>query len=191
MPVLRFRVYWEEDDLIYRDVEILGSQSFFELHQGILKAFDFDQKHEGSFFESNDRWHRGREISSEVMANKKGAPALSMAKTPVSALISSPDQHFLYEYDRAKKWLFQVALVGMEAQPDPSRTYPFTLRREGLAPSQYGIKGPAGAERAMEVLEAYDLGAEEMAEGFGSEGGESESASGTDDNYDNSFEQEY
>ena len=190
MPVLRFRVYWEEDDLIYRDLEILGNQSFLELHQGILKAFDFDQKHEGSFFESNDRWDRGREISSEVMANKKGAPALSMIKTPVSALISSPDQHFVYEYDRARKWLFLVALIGMEAEPDASRTYPFTLRREGLAPTQYGVKGMPGMERAMETEEAYDLGAEEMAEGFGSEGEDTEVGSG-EEGSDSSFEEDY
>lgn len=190
MPVLRFRVYWEEDDLIYRDLEILGSQSFLELHQGILKAFDFDQKHEGSFYESNDRWARGREISSEVTVNKKDAPALSMLKTPVSALISSPDQHFVYEYDRVKKWLFLVALVGMEAEPYPDRSYPFTLRREGLAPTQYGVKGVDGAERAMETVEAYDLGADEMAEGFGSEG-EDSSAGESDDSYDNSFEETF
>lgn len=189
MPALRFRVYWEEDDLVYRDIEILGSQTFLELQQGILKAFEFDQKHEGSFFESNDRWTRGREISSEVMTNKKGAPALSMIKTPVSALISSPDQHFVYEYDRAKKWVFLVALIGMEANPDETRTYPFTVRREGLPPSQYGVKGAAG-ERAMETEEAYDLGAEEMAEGFGSEGEETDTGGG-DDSYDNSFEEGY
>lgn len=190
MPVLRFRVYWEEDDLVYRDIEIQGNQSFLELHQGILKAFEFDQKHEGSFFESNDRWHRGREISSEVTVNKKGAPALSMLKTPVSALISSPDQHFVYEYDRVKKWTFLVALIGMEAEPDENKEYPFTLRREGLAPTQYGVKNVPGTERAMETVEAYDLGADEMAEGFGSEGEDTDAGS-SDDSYDNSFEETF
>ena len=96
MPLLRFRVYWEEDDQVYRDIEIQSGQSFLDLHQAINKAYEFDGKHSASFFESNDRWHRGREINSEVLVNKKDAPALSMTKTPVSALVAKPDQKFVY-----------------------------------------------------------------------------------------------
>lgn len=173
MSVFRFRVYWEEDDLIYRDVEILSSHTFLQLHEAILKSYDFDTRHAGSFYECNDRWLRnGRELSSEVATNKKDAPALSMARTPVAALVSVPDQHFLYDYDRVKKWSFLVELVGIEKDQNEKRTYPTTTRKEGIAPPQYGAAGLAGlaTERAMVVEEAYDLGAEEMAEGFGSEG---------------------
>ena len=174
MSVFRFRVHWEEDDLIYRDVEILSSQTFLELHQAVLKAYDFDSKHAGSFFESNDRWQRtGREMSSEVATNKKDAPALSMARTPVGALVTIPDQHFIYEYDRVKQWAFLLALVGIEREPDPNKAYPWTVRREGIAPQQYGAAGLAAManERAMETVEAYDATGEDRdAAGFGSEG---------------------
>ena len=43
------------------------------------------------------------------------------------------------------------------------------MRKEGIAPAQYGIKG-VSKDKLMEVEEKYDLGADEMAEGFGSEG---------------------
>jgi hypothetical protein len=56
------------------------------------------------------------------------------------------------------------------------RVYPFVLRKEGIAPAQYGIKGVA-ADKIMEIEEKYDLGADEMAEGFGDEG-EGESGGG-------------
>ena len=171
MPILRFRVYWEEDDQIYRDIELRSGQTFLEFHQGIMSAFEFDGKHTSSFYESNDRWQKGREISSEVLVNKKDAPALSMMRTPVSALVAKPDEKFVYVYDPAKSWTFLVELIGVSAQEDPKRTYPFVLRKEGLAPAQYGVKGVA-PDKLMEVEEKYDLGADEMAEGFGSEGEE-------------------
>ncbi len=171
MPLLRFRIYWEDDDQIYRDVEIRSNQSFLELHQVIIKAYEFDGKHAASFYESNDRWQRMREINSEVLINKKDAPALSMTRTPVSALVAKPDQKFVYVYDPAKSWTFLVELIGVSRDEDPKRSYPFVLRKEGIAPAQYGVKGVA-ADKLMEIEEKYDLGADEMAEGFGSEGEE-------------------
>ena len=179
MTILRFRVYWEEDDQTYRDIELLGNQTFLDFHKVIIQAFEFDGKHPASFYESNDKWVLGREINSEVLVNKKDAPALSMLKTPVSALISLPDQKFVYIYDPAKKWTFMAELIGVGKDENSRRVYPFVLRKEGVAPAQYGIKG-VNPDKIMEIEEKYDLGAEEMAEGFGSldeDGTESESES--------------
>lgn len=169
MTILRFRVYWEEDDQTYRDIEIAGNQTFLDFHKAILSAYEFDGKHTASFYESNDKWNLGRELNSEVLVNKKDAPALSMLKTPVSALVSNPDQKFVYVYDPARKWTFLVELIGVLKEETSRRVYPFMLRKEGIAPAQYGIKGVA-ADKIMEIEEKYDLGAEEMAEGFGSLG---------------------
>lgn len=179
MPLLRFRVYWEEDDQVYRDIELQTGQTFLDFHQTIIKAYEFDGKHAASFFESNDRWQRNREISSEVMVNKKNAPALSMLKTPVSALVAKPDQKFVYIYDLAKQWVFLVELIGVSKDEDSRKTYPLIVRKEGIAPAQYGIKGIA-QDKLMEIEEKYDLGAEEMAEGFGNEGDEDDDQN-TDD----------
>jgi hypothetical protein len=170
MALLRFRVFWEDDDQIYRDIEIRAGQTFLEFHKGIYTAFEFDGKHPASFYESNERWiAEGREISSEVMVNKKDSPALSMMRTPVSALVAKPDQKFLYVYDPAKKWSFLVELIGVIKEEDPKHSYPYLVRKEGIAPAQYSIKG-VNKDKLMEVEEKYDLGADEMAEGFGSEG---------------------
>jgi len=171
MPLLRFRVYWEDDDQVYRDIEIRPSQTFLEFHKAIITAYEFDGKHTASFYESNERWQLGRELNSEVLVNKKDAPALSMMRTPVSALVAKPDQKFVYVYDPAKKWTFLVELIGVQADEDAKRTYPFVLRKEGVSPAQYGIKG-VNPDKLMEIEEKYDLGAEEMAEGFSNEGEE-------------------
>src|SRR6476646_1359516 len=65
MAILKFRIYLEEDDAVYRDVVIKHTQSFQDLHFAILKAYEFDSKHKATFFRSNDNWQRGREISFE------------------------------------------------------------------------------------------------------------------------------
>ena len=171
MAILRFRIYWEEDDLTYRDIEIQGSQTFLDFHKGIVTAYEFDGKHPASFYESNDKWAYGRELSSEVLVNKKDAPALSMTRTPVAALVSIPGQKFVYVYDPDKKWTFLIELLSVSKDETYRRVYPFVLRKEGVAPAQYGIKG-VNPGKLMEIEEKYDLGAEEMAEGFGSEGEE-------------------
>ncbi len=188
MPLLRFRVYWEEDDQVYRDIEIRAGQTFLEFHKAIMQAYEFDGKHSASFFDSNERWQKGREISSEVLVNKKDAPALSMMRTPVTALIVKPDHKFLYEYDPVKKWNFLVELIGVSKEEDAKRTYPFVLRKEGIGPAQYGVKG-VNADKLIEVEEKYDLTGEDMADGFGNEGEEgtesgAEDFGGSDGGYD-------
>ncbi len=171
MTILRFRIFWEDDDQTYRDIEISGSQTFLDFHKAIVLAYEFDGKHSASFYESNDKWEYGREINSEVLVNKKGAPALSMLKTPISALVTIPDQKFMYVYDPVKEWTFLVELITVMKEETSRRVYPFIVRKEGIAPAQYGIKG-VNPDKIMEIEEKYDLGAEEMAEGFGNEGEE-------------------
>lgn len=169
MPLLRFRAYWEEDDQVYRDIEIKPAQSFLDLHKAIVQAYEFDGKHAASFWESNEKWERGRELNSEVLVNKRDAPALSMSRTPVSALTSTPDHKFVYEYDPKKKWTFLVELIGVSQDEDPKATYPNVFRKEGVGPAQYGVKG-VNLDKLLEVEEKYDLSAD--AEGFTSEGGD-------------------
>ncbi len=181
MPLLKFRIYWEEDDNIYRDIVLQTGQSFHIFHESILKSFEFDNKHSASFFESNDKWQRAREISSEVLVNKKDAPALSMIKTPVSALVDNPDKKFIYTYDPVKKWTFLVELIGVEKDEDNKKEYPLCVKKEGVAPAQTGVKGLAN-ERLLEIEEKYDLTSEDMAEGFGNEGDDDSSEDSSEDN---------
>jgi len=186
MPLFKFRIYWEEDDNIYRDIVIKKGQTFLELNDAILKAFEFTNKASSSFFESNEKWVYGREISSEVLLNKKDAPALSMLKTPVSALIEKPDQNFLYVFDPAKKWTFLISLIGIEKAEDSKITYPFLAKSEGIAPTQTRLKGLAN-ERLMEIEEKYDLNKEDMDEqGFSDD--EAQSDENETESFDNGLD---
>ena len=179
MAVLKFRVYWEEDDAIYRDVLVKHTQNFQDLHSIILKAFEFDQKHDATFYRSNDIWKRGREISKEVYDREYKVPPLLMAETAISTEIIDTNQHFIYEYDFVKSWSFLIALIQVikNADADMSLEYPLVSRVEGVGPMQYGTKGLLG-EKFADIEEKYDLN--EGADGFGEEGEEDAHASDDD-----------
>jgi hypothetical protein len=172
MAILKFRVYFEEDDSIYRDVAIKHTQSFTDLHNAILKAYEFDSKHQATFYRSNDNWQRGREITFEKYdRNYKVAPLL-MSETTIGSEIRDPNQKFIYVYDFTRNWSFLVELISVSKDESSKVDYPAVVRKEGIGPSQYGVKGLVG-DKLTEVEEKYDLS--RGAEGFGVEG------EGTDD----------
>jgi hypothetical protein len=164
MAILKFRVYLEEDESVYRDVVIRHSQNFLELHETILKAYEFDNKHKATFYRSNDHWQRGREITLEAYGDVeyKVAPLL-MAETSIGSEIKDPNQKFIYLYDFNKGWTFLLELINVSKEENPKISYPATARVEGIAPSQYGTKGLLG-EKFADIEEKYDL--TQAGEGF-------------------------
>ena len=169
MAILRFRIYWEDDDSIYRDVVIKHTQTFADLHQCIVKSFEFDNKHKATFYRSNDSWLRGREISLEKYEEKEyKVDPLLMADITMGSEIKDPNQKFIYVYDFNKFWTFMVELINVDKDENKKIVYPACIRIEGIAPSQYGTKGLID-KRLAEVEEKYDLNAAAMLEGFSEE----------------------
>ena len=179
--ILKFRVYYEEDDSIYRDIAIQHLQNFRDLHEIILRSYEFDNKHQATFYRSNDHWQRGREISLEKYDKTYRAEPLIMANTTVGSEIREPNQKFVYEYDFNKNWHFMIELINVDKEENKKLTYPGCVRTEGIAPSQYGTKGLIDS-RLAEMEEKYDLQPDAMKEGYGEEGEEGETAEeGEDD----------
>jgi hypothetical protein len=183
MAILKFRVYLEEDESIYRDIAIRHTQTFQELHESILKSYEFDNKHKATFFRSNDQWLQGREISLEKYDKQYKAQPLIMSETTIGSEIKDPNQKFVYLYDFNKSWTFLVELINVAKEENPKLSYPTIVRTEGIGPSQYGTKGLLGA-KFVDIEEKYDL--TQVAEGFseegeGGEGGEEKEDLGTED----------
>jgi hypothetical protein len=172
MALLKFRIYWEEDEATYRDVVISHKQSFEDLHLIILKAYEFDTKHQATFYRSNDFWQRGREISFEIYDKSYKVAPLLMRDTTIGSEIKDPNQKFVYQYDFTKGWTFLIELIQVIKEEDPKVVYPAVVRKEGLGPSQYGTKDLV-TSRLTEMEEKYDLQSD--AEGYGEEGEEDDS----------------
>lgn len=159
---------------MYRDVAIRHTQTFKDLHDVILKAYEFDNKHKATFFRSNDHWLRGREISLEAYEKEYKAPPLIMGDTTIGSEIRDPNQRFIYLYDFNKNWGFLVELINVSKEENPKLTYPAVVRTEGIAPSQYGTKGLLG-EKFADIEEKYDL--TQVGEGFAEKNEEGEDVS--------------
>src|SRR5215213_2822777 len=158
MAVLKFRIYFEEDDSVYRDVAVRHTQTFQDLHGIILKAYEFDSKHQATFYRSNDHWQRGREITLQKYDRSYKVEPLLMESTTIGSEIRDPNQKFVYVYDFVKNWTFLVELINVSKEENTKLSYPAVIRTEGIAPSQYGTKGLV-ADKLTEVEEKYDLGA--------------------------------
>lgn len=181
MAVLKFRIYLEEDDSVYRDVVIKHTQNFQDLHFTILKAYEFDSKHQATFYRSNDNWQRGREISFEKYDKVYKADPLLMKDTTIGSEIRDTNQKFIYVYDFAKNWTFLVELINVSKEVNPKIEYPAVSRKEGIGPMQYGTRTLLG-DKFVDIEEKYDL--QKGEEGYGEEGDESSSDDeyGFDDN---------
>jgi len=169
MAILKFRIYFEEDDAVYRDVVIKHTQTFENLHYAILKAYEFDNKHQATFYRSNDNWQRGREISFAKYDKHYKAPPLLMSETIIRSEIRDTNQKFVYVYDFVKNWTFLVELINVSKEESNKITYPAVSRTEGIGPQQYGTRSLLG-DKFADIEEKYDL--TKGAEGFSEEGGE-------------------
>jgi len=187
MAILKFRVYWEEDESVYRDIAIKHVQNFVELHEAILKSYEFDNKHKATFYRSNDNWLLGREISLEKYDKSYKVEPLIMAEVSIASEVKSPNQKFIYEYDFNKNWHFLLELINVDKEENEKLFYPVCVRVEGLAPSQYGTKGLVD-KRLAEMEEKYDLQPEAMKDGFGEEDENGESVADSDELADNADE---
>ena len=169
MAILKFRIYLEEDDSVYRDIVIRHTQNFQDLHFAMLKAYEFDSKHKATFFRSNDHWQRGREISFEHYDKIYVVAPLLMSEVTIGSEIRDTNQKFVYEYDFEKHWVFLVELINVSKEESSKIVYPSVSRSEGIGPQQYGTKSLLGNKFA-DIEEKYDLS--EATEGFSTEGGE-------------------
>lgn len=181
MAILKFRIYLEEDDAVYRDVVIKHTQTFQDLHYAILKAYEFDNKHQATFYRSNDSWQRGREISFEKYNKDYKAEPLIMSQTTIGSEIRDTNQKFIYVYDFIKNWTFLVELINVSKEENHKINYPAVSRTEGIGPQQYGTKSLLG-DKFVDIEEKYDLN--QGTEGFGEEGEDGGESASEDESLD-------
>ena len=144
MAVYRFRVYLEENEDIYRDIDIRTVQTFEQFHNIIQESFKFDNKHSASFFVSDDYWRKGQEITlikedlplDEFEIRKKVEPKKLMSEVKIAKFIEQPHQRFVYIFDQNVQWGFLIEMVKITDET-PKVNYPVCIRSIGTAPKQY------------------------------------------------------
>jgi len=163
MAIYRFRVILEENDDIFRDIDIKSVQTFEDLHHAIQDAFKFDNKHAASFFVSDDYWRKGLEITlreedlplDEAEIKAKVEPKKLMNAVKIAKYVESPHQRFVYIFDPVAQWSFMLELLKI-ATEEPKVKYPACVKTSGSPPKQYKvapvIKEELSPEAAMLAL---------------------------------------
>jgi hypothetical protein len=142
MAVYRFKVYFEDDESVIREIDIKSSHTFEEFHKIIQSSIGFDGAHPASFFVSGDTWRRGKEIILLHKSHSQGLKGTWMHETRIATYVEDPHQRFLYEFDpEGGNWIMLVEL--MKIIPEASVTYPRVNKSIGIAPQQYKTTSPA------------------------------------------------
>lgn len=172
MAVYRFRVCLEDNEDVYRDIDIKAAQTFEVFHDAIQEAFKFDKKHAASFFSSDDYWRKNDEITlnkedlalDEEDKRRKIEKKYLMKETKVAKFIEQPHQRFVYVFDPNVQWSFLIEMLKI-VNEDAKLNYPVCVRTVGAAPKQYKtlnvIKDDLSPEMAMAALLNDDTNDEE------------------------------
>jgi hypothetical protein len=144
MAIYRFKVYLEDNEDVYRDIDIKAAQSFEDLHDTIQTAFKFDARHAASFFVSDDYWRKGREITlrkedlplDEEEIRLQVEPKVLMRDAKIAKYIEQPHQRFVYVFDPSVQWTFCLEMMKI-ADENSKLRYPAIVRSLGNPPKQY------------------------------------------------------
>jgi hypothetical protein len=132
MALICVRVLAEIDNKVFRDIEILDSSNFVELHDAIKKAYDFTDKELASFYLSDADWEKGDEIVLDDLG-EGDTPPLIMKDTLLSDQIFEKRQHLFYVYDFLMCKTFFVEVLDISDAKE-GITYPRLLRSVGETP---------------------------------------------------------
>lgn len=152
MAIYRFRITFEDQDDVSRDIEIRSTQNFEDLHLALQNAIGFDASKEASFYMSDDNWKKGKEISSRILSEEEATSVKTMKNSRLCDFIADPHQKIYYVFDFSSQWTFHIELIKIIPQVDPSASYPRCVRTHGEAPRQYGLSGLG----AIPVPEDFD-----------------------------------
>lgn len=138
MAIYRFRVTFEDQDDVSRDIEIRPGQTFEDLHHAIHGAVGFDASKPASFYMSDDHWTKGREISNRELTQEEQERVAVLRNSRLCDFIADPHQKIYYLFDPSAKWAFRIELIKILLQEEPGASYPRCTKVTGDAPKQYG-----------------------------------------------------
>lgn len=171
MAVYRFKVCLEDNEDVYRDIDIKAGQTFEQFHVIIQEAFKFDAKHAASFFVSDDYWRKEQEITlrkedlplEEEEIRKNVSPKQLMASTKIAKHIAQPHQRFIYVFDPVVQWSFLIEMIKI-VEESAKINYPAVVKSAGQAPKQYKQVNVAKEELSADMAVAALLSDELLEE---------------------------
>ena len=148
IKIYQFRVtldsigFQEPSGTVYRNIEIEGDDTLYDLHLQIQDAFGWDNDHLFSYYMSN----RIGDESSEYSGNPIGGdpssigaePSGTAAKTEIRNLKLRKGKHFKYLFDYGDRLIHTIEVLGKYNRGDKkTEAYPRITEKAGDPPPQY------------------------------------------------------
>lgn len=133
----------EENEDFLREIEILGDQSFLDLHDILVDECGLQGYELASFYLCDNSWTKLQEISLLDMSidekpvdadededeNETQLPVKVMENTEISEIVKKKHQRLIYEYDFLSPVVLFLECV--EVEDTEGDDYPMCLSREG------------------------------------------------------------
>lgn len=110
--IQKLRIILETEQDVFRDIEIDETQTLFDLHQSIKKAFELEGEEMASFYLSNQEWFQGSEIPLEDMSDEGDVE--TMQEVTVKQVIPAKGGRMIYVYDFLALWTFYCEVVEVD-----------------------------------------------------------------------------
>ncbi len=139
--IVKFRIVSGENGKFVRDIEIYENSTFYDLHLAIQDACEYDGSMMTSFYTSNNKWEKGKEIAMEIIDPKSQEGVLLMNKTKISEIAVKKGNKFLYLYDLfSVRFLFiEIVNIRNEEKEDEKLEFPICTLSQGNPPKQFFI----------------------------------------------------
>ena len=156
MAIYRFRVSFEDYDDVTREIDVLPKHTFLDFHNAIHAATGYNPELPSSFYVSNDRWKKGKEIAYLPSDAKSGQGVELMETSKLNRFVNDPHQKFYYIYNFDRPVDFHVQLVKILKEED-GKTYPALFKSTGQVPKLPGAKVVADETAAKKEDDEYDF----------------------------------
>ncbi len=123
MAIYKLRVFLEDDENIYRDIEVKQNQSFSLLQPVINEAFGQKKNKDAIFYKSDESWKKVKKISDPVT-------------TSIVDIVEHPHQKMIYEIPHSFFGDFYIELIDIKPNGKPKTKYPHCIKSSGLLPGQ-------------------------------------------------------
>ena len=145
MVVYCFKVALDHKKRIYRNIEILGSQTLDDFHHAIFSAFDRYDDHPYSFYLTRKATRSERTrfnspeytlMPSDSFQFRTGKKEHGTTNTKIATLLMKPKEKMYYLFDFGDQWWHEITLLSV-VESNRMVTYPMITKRVGESPEQY------------------------------------------------------
>jgi len=146
--IYHFKIHSQKFDNFQMEVSLDGNHTFFNFHCFIQECLGFESHQLASFFVSDARWRKLKEIS-QLDMSMNSSILLSMRQTKLSEILHSTNQKLIYTFDFINDRSFYIELIGIIMTLNLNE--PLVILQRGKTPVQ--ILEEDSYNQVIDVLE--------------------------------------